>query len=110
MRRNTTEKEWNRHLAAQLAGSKTVKSYCQDNALDLSSFYRQRRKRGRSGAVKEPQAFVAAPILIPRRVSGTSLSIRVNDFNLTLDPGYGSDDLERVLIALAKVRRVLCPE
>ena len=110
MRKTTSPKEWSRHLDAQPAGGKTVKSYCYDNGLNLSSFYRQRRKRSKNGAGGEQQAFVLVPALQPRKVFGSSLSIRVKDFSLTLDPGYSSDDLERVLVALAKVQHVLCSE
>ena len=110
MRKITTHEEWNHHLAAQTNSGKTVKSYCHDNDLNLSSFYRQRRKCGKYDTGGEPQAFVRAPTLKPRKVSGSSLSIRVKGFSLTLDPGYGPDDLEGVLIALAKVQHVLRPE
>ena len=110
MRKFTTPKEWSDHLDAQAAGDKTVKSYCHENALNLSSFYRQRRKRVKNSTSGEPQAFVLAPALKPRKVSGSSLSIRVKDFSITLDPGYRADDLEGVLIALAKVQYVLRPE
>lgn len=106
MRKNTSPKEWNRHLAAQPLSGKTVKGYCHANGLDLSSFYRQRRKCSKNGAGGEPQAFVQAPALLPRKVSGSSLAIRVKDFNLTLEDGYSSNDLERVLIALGKVQHV----
>ena len=110
MRKFTTPKEWIRHLDAQTAGGKTVKSYCHDNDLDLSSFYRQRRMHSKYDTGGEPQAFVLAPALQARKVSGSSLSIRVKDFTLTLEPGYGPADLEGVLITLAKVRHVLRPE
>ena len=107
MRKNTSPKEWNRHLAAQPLSGKTVKGYCHANGLDLSSFYRQRRKCGKNDAGGELQAFVQAPALLPRKVLGTSLSILVEDFKLTLESGYSSDDLERVLIAMARVQHVL---
>jgi len=110
MRRFTTPKEWSDHLDAQLASDKTVKSYCHDNGLNLSSFYRQRRMHGKYDTGEEPQAFVLAPALQAPKVSGSSLSIRVKDFHITLEPGYGPDDLEGVLITLAKVRHVLRPE
>ena len=110
MRKITISTEWSRHLAAQPVSGKTVKSYCRDNDLDLSSFYRQRRKRSKHDTEAEPQAFVMARAFQPSNVSGSSLSIRVKDLTLTLDPGYCSDDLEAVLIALAKVQHVLCPE
>ncbi len=107
MKRITTPKEWDHHLAAQQASGKTVKLYCDANDLGLSSFYR-RRKRSEYDAGSEAQAFVQATALQPRKVSGSSLSIRVKDFTLSLDPAYGTDDLEGVLIALAKVQHVLC--
>ena len=110
MRKFTTPKEWNHHLAAQQASGKTVKSYCHDNELDLSSFYRRRRKSSKDDTGGEPQEFVLARALQPPKVSGSSLSIRVKEFTLTLDPGYSPDDLEGVLIALGKVQHVLCPE
>ena len=110
MRKFTTPKEWSDHLDAQLASDKTVKSYCHDNGFNLSSFYRQRRKPGKNRTSGEPQAFVLAPALQAPKVSGSSLSIRVKDFHLTLEPGYGPDDLEGVLVTLAKVRHVLRPE
>ena len=110
MRKFTTPKEWSNHLDVQPASGKTVKSYCHDNGLNLSSFYRQKRNRGKNPASGEPQAFVLAPALQPRKASGSSLSINVKDLTLTLDPGYGPDDLEGVLIALAKVQHVLRPE
>jgi len=110
VRKILTQKEWKRHLEAQLASGKTVKAYCNDKELDLSSFYRQRRKRSEIDAGAESQAFVMARVLQPPKVSGSSLSIRVKEFTLTLEPGYGSDDLEGVLITLVKVRHVLCGE
>lgn len=110
MRRFTTPKEWSNHLDAQAASGKAVRLYCDANGLCLSSFYRQRRKRSKSDTRGEQQTFVRAPALHPRKVSGSTLSIRVKDFTLTLDSGYGPDDLEGVLIALAKVQHVLRPE
>ena len=110
MKKILTHKEWKRHLGAQPASGKTVRAYCKDNKLDLSSFYRQRRKRYEIEAGAESQTFVMARVLQPPKVSGSSLSIRVRDFTFTLEPGYGSDDLEGVLIALAKVRHVLSGE
>ena len=109
MRRITTPKEWDRHLAAQPVSGKTVKLYCDANNLDLSSFYRQRKRR-EYDASADTQTFVLAPALEPRKVFGCSVCIRVGDFALTLDPGYGPDDLEGVLVALAKVQHVLCGE
>ncbi len=110
MKKITIPKEWSRHLEAQPTSGKTVKSYCRDNGLDLSSFYRQRRRRCTYDNGGEAQAFVQAPALQQRKISGSALSIRVKDFHLALDPGYSPDDLEGVLIALAKVQHVLCPE
>ncbi len=110
MKKTTTPKEWIHHVAAQQGSGKTVKLYCRDNDLDLSSFYRQKRKRGAHDVDRAPQAFVRAPTLQQRRVSCSSLAIRVKDFTLTLEPGYCSEDLEGVLVALAKVEHVLCPE
>ena len=107
MRRTTTPEEWSMHLAAQPAGGTPVKSYCRENKLDLSSFYRHRGKRRKSDGQGEPQAFVLAPAVRPGKASGSSLSIRVKDFNLTLEPGYRPDDLGGVLMALAKVQHVL---
>ena len=110
MRKFTPPEEWERHLSAQRDSGKTVKSYCRANDLDLSSFYRQRRKRGKPDTGAEPQAFVLARAFQPPKVSGSSLCIRLKDFSFTLEPGYCSDDLEGVLITLAKVQHVLCPE
>ena len=110
MRKITTPEEWNRHLAAQQGSGKTVKSYCRGNDLDLSSFYRQRRKHSTNATGDESQAFVPVAALRPQKVSASSLSIQVKDFTLTLDRGYGSDDLEKVLLVLAKVQNVLRPE
>ena len=108
MRKILTPKEWSSHIQAQSVGSKTVKSYCHDNSLDLSSFYRQRRMRGENATGEASQAFVRAPALLSRSVSTASLTIRVGDFTLALDSG--PQDLERVLLALAKVQYVLHPE
>ena len=110
MREITTSEEWKGHLEEQPSSGKTVKSYCHDNDLDLSSFYRQRRKFGTNNSGGEPQVFVQAPTVQPRKVSGSTLSIRVRDFHLALDPGYSAEDLEKVLFTLAKVRHVLCCE
>jgi hypothetical protein len=110
MRKLTAPEEWDRHLAAQAVSGKTVKSYCRANDLDLSSFYRQRRKRSNIDSDAQPRAFVLAGAMQSPKVCGSSLSIRVKDVTLTLDPGYCSNDLELVLVTLAKVRDVLCPE
>ena len=107
MKKTTTPKEWIHHLAAQQDGGKTVKLYCHDNSLDLSSFYRQKRKRGTHDVDRSPQAFVRAPTLRQRRVSCSSLAIRVKDLTLTLEPGYCSEDLEGVLVTLSRVQHVL---
>ena len=104
MRKFTTPKEWSDHLDAQLASEKTVKSYCHDNGLNLSSFYRQRRKR--SQGEPESQGFVRAPGLPGLRPGGSSVSIRVRDLTLTLEPGFSSDELERVLFAVRKAQHV----
>ena len=110
VRRITAPEEWSRHIKAQAVGSKTVKLYCRENGLDLSSFYRQRRKHEAHDADREPQAFVQAAALHPRKACGTSLTIRIHNFALTLDPGYCADDLERVLVVAGRAQHVLCPE
>ena len=110
MRKFTSPEDWDRHLAAQTAGGKSVKSYCRGNDLDVSSFYRQRRIRESNDTGAPSRAFVLAGAFQPLKMSGSSLSIQVKDVTLTLDPGYRSDDLEVVLLTLAKVRDVLCPE
>ena len=110
MRKITTPEEWSRHIKAQAVGDKTVKLYCRDNGLDLSSFYRQRRKREGLDTDREPQAFVRAPALLPRKACGSSLTIRIHNFALTLDPGYYADDLERVLVVVGRIQHVLRSE
>lgn len=110
MRKITSPEEWEHHMSAQQDSGKTVKSYCRANDLDLSSFYRQRGKRSKAAGDAEPQAFVLARAFQPPKVSSSSLCIRLKDFSLTLEPGYNPDDLEGVLITLAKVQHVLCPE
>ena len=108
MRRKTRPEEWDHHVQAQPAGEKTVRAYCREHELDQSSFYRQRRKRNQDEL--ESQGFVRAPGLPGHRSCGSSLSIRVRDLTLTLDPGFSADDLERVLLALGKVQHVLRTE
>lgn len=108
MRRQTSPEEWDHHVQAQPAGGKTVRAYCREHELDQSSFYRQRRKRSQDEP--ESQGFVRAPGLPGHRPCGSSVSIRVRDLTLTLEPGFSSDELERVLSAVRKAQHVHCSE
>jgi hypothetical protein len=110
MRKFTPPEDWDRHLAVQAASGKSVKCYCRANDLDVSSFYRQRRKHSNNDGGAQSGAFVLAGAFRSPNMSGSSLSIRLKDVTLTLDPGYSSEDLEAILATLAKVRDVLCPE
>ena len=104
MRTITTTEEWSSHLEAQPGSGQTVKCYCHERGLDLSSFYRQRRKR----VEQATQSFVKVPALLSQRASASPLTIKVGDFTVILDSG--SEDLERVFFAMAKAQHVLRSE
>lgn len=69
--------DWFRHVEAQRGSGMTVKAYCEEQALEASSFYRYRRML----AAESSPVFVPVSVSKERQVSELSLHLRVTGKN-----------------------------
>jgi hypothetical protein len=105
MRNDEREAIWAERLASYKASGQTKKAWCENNNIDIKSFYRWGRRLAERGYIESSGAgyrFVLAKEKVEHSNAG-KIKINIGKAIISVDNGYDADVLKNVLRIMVEI-------
>ena len=92
--------QWAQVVAQCRESSMSVRQWCQEHGVNVSSYYKWQRKVYAAAQAQQERSFVAVTPVQPAAVGGVAVTIRIAGAELDIHNGADAATVETVLLAV----------